>query len=141
MFLRSCAFIYLLAISASAFVAPSGLSTPTNQRNVNAKSTNAPRSLVLFSESKKKGGLDGNMRNKLLSESIAPWRTLRLFLYGALGSGAFIGGLINISGAIAGSNSPEFNLNTEVRLVCNYQLLPSELFANFASRTALECWN
>ena len=54
------------------------------------------------------------MRSKLVTESIAPWRTLRLFLYGALGSGAFIGGLINTSGAIAGSNRPEFNLNTEV---------------------------
>lgn len=63
---------------------------------------------------KKVGGLDEGMRNKLVTESIAPWRTLRLFLYGALGSGAFVGGLINISGAVAGSNSPDFNLNTEV---------------------------
>ena len=71
--------------------------------------------LVCFNENKKKkGGLDEGMRNKLVSESIAPWRTIRLFLYGSLGSGAFIGGLINISGAIAGSNGPEFNLNTEL---------------------------
>jgi hypothetical protein len=33
-----------------------------------------------------------------------------------LGSGAFIGGLINGSGAIAASGSPEFNLQTEVRM-------------------------
>jgi hypothetical protein len=78
----------------------------------------ASRPLVVLSETpKKKGGLDGNLRNKLVSESIAPWRTLRLFFYGSLGSGAFIGGLINTSGAIAGSASPEFNLNTEVGIV------------------------
>ncbi len=71
-------------------------------------------STVLFSEPKKKGGLETGLRSKLVSESIAPWRTLRLFAYGALGSGAFIGGLINTSGAVAGSSSPDFNLNTEV---------------------------
>jgi len=60
------------------------------------------------------GGLDGDMKTKLLTESIAPWRTLRLFFYGALGSGAFIGGLINGSGAIAASASPDFNLQTEL---------------------------
>jgi len=71
-------------------------------------------SSALFSDKKKKGGLDGSLRNKLVSESIAPWRTLRLFLYGSLGSGAFVGGLINGSGAIAASASPEFNLQTEL---------------------------
>jgi hypothetical protein len=107
-------FIYLLSASASAF-APSKLSAPlTVHGNVKTKSPPSSSPLILFSENKKKGGLDGNMKTRLLSESIAPWRTLRLFLYGSLGSGAFIGGLINISGAIAGSNSPDFNLNTEV---------------------------
>lgn len=70
---------------------------------------------ALYSDKKKKGGLDESMRNKLVTESIAPWRTLRLFLYGAFGSGAFIGGLINGSGAIAAMASPEFNMQTEVR--------------------------
>lgn len=70
--------------------------------------------MALWSEPSKKGGLETGLRSKLVSESIAPWRTLRLFLYGALGSGTFIGGLINISGAVAGSNSPDFNLNTEL---------------------------
>merc|ERR1719343_32984 len=69
---------------------------------------------TLFSDKKKKGGLDESMRNKLVTESIAPWRTLRLFLYGSLGSGAFVGGLINGSGAIAASARPEFNLQTEL---------------------------
>ena len=72
---------------------------------------------TLWNEKKKKGGLDESMRNKLVTESIAPWRTLRLFLYFSLGSGAFIGGLINGSGAIAASASPEFNLQTEVRTI------------------------
>lgn len=69
---------------------------------------------ALWSENKKKSGLDGSMRNKLVTESIAPWRTLRLFLYGSFASGAFVGGLINGSGAIAASNSPDFNLQTEL---------------------------
>lgn len=73
-----------------------------------------PSLTVLYSDKKKNGGLDESMRNKLVTESIAPWRTLRLFLYGSLGSGAFIGGLINGSGAIAASASPEFNLQTEL---------------------------
>ena len=76
-----------------------------------------PQLVVLESESRKdKDGGEGEMRNRraLVAESIAPFRGLRLFLYGALGSGAFVGGLINTSGAIAASNSPEFNLNTEV---------------------------
>jgi hypothetical protein len=69
---------------------------------------------------KRSGGLDEGLRNKLVTESIAPWRTIRLFLYGALGSGAFVGGLINISGAIAASNSPDFNLQTEVSSKLNF---------------------
>jgi hypothetical protein len=83
---------------------------------VDPKESGKESSTALFSEPSKKGGLETGLRSKLVSESIAPWRTLRLFAYGALGSGAFIGGLINISGAIAGSKSPDFNLNTEVGL-------------------------
>lgn len=93
---------------------------PQNARNLIVSTPQQDREsaapVILFSEDskQKKGGLETGMRSKLVSESIAPWRTLRLFLYGSLGSGAFIGGLINTSGAIAGSNRPEFNLNTEV---------------------------
>ena len=67
-------------------------------------------------DKKKKGALDESMRTKLISESIAPWRTLRLFLYGALGSGAFIGGLITLSGTLAAmsSGNSDVDLNTEV---------------------------
>jgi hypothetical protein len=116
-----------LFYSAQAFV-PShqpgnnGIILGKQQHNIHTQ--HVVESLVALSEtSKKKGGLDGNLKNKLLSESIAPWRTLRLFFYGSLGSGAFIGGLINTSGAIAGSASPDFNLNTEVGIIISVLLL------------------
>lgn len=102
-----------LLVCVRAFT-PSGLPHPVvPTRSVGVESSRVS-SLTLWSEPQKKGGLDTGLRSKLVTESIAPWRTLRLFFYGALGSGAFIGGLINISGAVAGSNSPDFNLNTEV---------------------------
>jgi hypothetical protein len=43
--------------------------------------------------------------NKLLAETIAPFRGLRLFFYGAFASGAFAGGLITLSGILAAMNS------------------------------------
>lgn len=65
---------------------------------------------------KKQGSLDGSVRTKLLSESIAPWRTLRFFLYASFASGAMIGGLITLTGTLAVvSGAREGNLNTEVR--------------------------
>ena len=99
-------------LCAEAFT-PSGLSHSIVNADVRTTKLH-DSAMALFAEPKKNGGLDTAMRSKLVTESIAPWRTLRLFFYGALGSGAFIGGLINISGAVAGSNRPEFNLNTEV---------------------------
>jgi len=42
--------------------------------------------------------------NNLLVESVAPFRGLRLFIYGSLASGAFLGGLITASGVIAALN-------------------------------------
>lgn len=62
---------------------------------------------------KKVGGLDETVRNKLVAESIAPWRTLRIFLYFAAGSGALIGGLITLTGAIAAMGNPDVDMNTE----------------------------
>jgi hypothetical protein len=106
--------VYLLLVAGTSAFAPYARTTLAERTRVEKPCS---ESLVtLFAEeSKQKGGLDGKMRSKLLSETIAPWRSLRLFLYGSLGSGAFIGGLINGSGAIAASASPDFNLNTEVR--------------------------
>lgn len=64
---------------------------------------------------KKPGGIDEGLRSKLVSESIAPWRTVRLFMYFALGSGAFIGGLITLTGfAAALSKGAEVDTNAEV---------------------------
>lgn len=102
--------------NVSAFVtapSPKG-SFPVDLLQTGPKQVSSSK-LVVLHENKKKGGFDENMRSKLVTESIAPWRTIRLFLYGSFGSGAFLGGLINISGAVAASNSPDFNLNTEVR--------------------------
>lgn len=111
--LNVACFIYL-------FGATSGFVPNNRVRKIQASrvaDNEKPQLVVLESESRKdKDGGEGEMRNRraLVAESIAPFRGLRLFLYGALGSGAFVGGLINTSGAIAASNSPEFNLNTEV---------------------------
>lgn len=110
----------LRKIAALAVVLPAVRAfSPATTKHVEPLSSSSSSSsrasaMTLFSEPQKKGGLETGMRSKLVTESIAPWRTLRLFLYGSLGSGAFVGGLINTSGAIAGSNSPDFNLNTEV---------------------------
>lgn len=83
-------------------------------RDVNNDCLSLPTRSALCSDKKKKGGVDESLRNRLVTESIAPWRTLRLFLYGSAGTGAFIGGIINGSGAIAASNSPDFNLLTQL---------------------------
>jgi hypothetical protein len=66
-------------------------------------------------KSKKKTGLDANVKSKLLAESIAPWRTVRLFLYGSLGSGATVGGLITLTGVAAALSGarPDLDLSTE----------------------------
>ncbi|KAL3810322.1 hypothetical protein ACHAXA_008257 [Cyclostephanos tholiformis] len=52
------------------------------------------------------GGAGGGsaVSNKLLTETIAPFRGLRLFFYAAFASGAFVGGLITLSGVFAASN-------------------------------------
>jgi hypothetical protein len=105
--------VFLLSVAGTSAFAPHARTSLAENTRLAKPCTESL--LTLFAEeSKKKVGLDGKMRSKLLSETIAPWRSLRLFLYGSLGSGAFIGGLINGSGAIAASASPEFNLNTEV---------------------------
>ena len=103
----------MLFLCAGAF-SPSDPSRQAGSLTRSIGEKSQASSLELWAEPEKKSGLETGLRSKLVTESIAPWRTLRLFLYGSLGSGAFIGGLINTSGAIAGSNSPDFNLNTEV---------------------------
>ena len=52
----------------------------------------------------KGGAAKAEVSNKLLAETIAPFRGLRLFFYGAFASGALAGGLITLSGVVAASN-------------------------------------
>lgn len=77
------------------------------------------------SKTNKKGGLDAKVRSKLLTESIAPWRTLRLFLYFSAGSGALIGGLITLSGVAAalGGAKPDVDLNVEALNLGTFAIL------------------
>ena len=60
-------------------------------------------------------GIDRNVSNKLLAETIAPFRGLRLFFYAAFASGAFVGGLITASGVAAALSGvrTDVDLNTE----------------------------
>ena len=52
----------------------------------------------------REGAAGAAVSNKLLAETIAPFRGLRLFFYGAFASGALAGGLITLSGVVAASN-------------------------------------
>lgn len=93
-----------------------GISPPSSAEPINYPK----RSTVILQSTKekqkKKGGFDEGLRTKLVSESIAPWRNLRLFLYGALGSGAAVGGFITLAGTLAALTGArtDVDLNTEV---------------------------
>lgn len=112
---------------ASAFTfhpRTTSISLPTQSYNIN--SSRSTKTIVsALNEDKtisdaavtKKGNkrLDSETRKKLIAESIAPWRTLRLFLYFSLGSGAAVGGFINLTGLLAAmNNGKEFDMNTEL---------------------------
>ena len=108
----------------SAFVASPGRWTGRTTARIDTLQDPFCRSSVSVvhatpNDRKKKGtGLDESVRTKLVSESIAPWRTLRLFLYFSLGSGALVGGLITLTGLTALlSGAKEGNVNTEVNCV------------------------
>lgn len=114
-------------IAVTAFVSPNtAITITTTTKSYNNKNVaNAAPVIVrtntvqLNAESNKKKSkkpFDEGLRTKLVSESIAPWRTLRLFLYGALGSGAALGGFITATGvaaALSGARN-DVDLNTEV---------------------------
>lgn len=91
----------------------SGLKSPIDTTYIT--NSNTISNTAIFAENKKKGGLDPEVRSRLLTESIAPWRTLRLFLYISAGSGAFLGGLITLSGAAAALSGVKegVDMNTE----------------------------
>lgn len=137
---RKCFLLLsLLASPADAFVAPNKpfllqknthdhhIAGPTNiAHHLGSQATPTPTTAVtaisqsttrLYAENdkKKKGGLDPDVKSRLITESIAPWRTLRLFLYVSLGSGAALGGFITASGvaaALSGART-DVDLNTE----------------------------
>jgi len=103
-------------LAVTAFVVPSSPVGVSTTKVLPSRVASDVSTSALFAENKKKkGGLDEGMRSKLVTETIAPWRTLRLFLYAALGSGALLGGFINAS-ELAGamSTGKEFDMNTEV---------------------------
>ena len=89
---------------------------PTIRSAGTTTTTTYNRNTRLHEKEKRKGDIDPGLKNKLISESIAPWRTVRLFLYGSLGSGAMVGGLITLSGALAAFSGArtDLDLNTEL---------------------------
>ena len=122
----------LLATQVAAFIPQDAIKTPTStQAFSNIQRSYAPHLLmssnggndgrreerVLNEAAKSKGNVDVETRKKLLAESIAPWRTLRLFLYASLGSGAALGGFITLTGVLAALSGArdDVDLNTEVR--------------------------
>ena len=141
MFRRASVLLLALPLVAKAFVVPSSRAVAVagdcqsayvlQQRQASSlspqpatswstaihSSSNDDEDAVPTSRRRRKAaGLDPEMRSKLLSESIAPWRTVRLFLYVAAGSGALLGGLITLSGvaaALSGART-DVDLNTEV---------------------------
>lgn len=105
-------------IAVNGFAPPStGIST--NQRTVTTRSPIS--SLHEQKEGDNNDTKDTNFRlapgvsNKLLEETVAPFRGLRLFFYGSFASGAFVGGLITASGVAAAMNGlrDDVDLNTE----------------------------
>ncbi|GAX25875.1 hypothetical protein FisN_6Hh087 [Fistulifera solaris] len=100
----------LLAVHSSAF-APR-VTDPTIRSLSQQQQQLSP--LTLYNQPKKKP-YDEKLRKKLLSESIAPWRTIRLFLYGSLGSGAAVGGFIQLTGLLAAlsKGQTDIDMNTE----------------------------
>eukprot|EP00978_Attheya_sp_CCMP212_P028336 scaffold97655_cov52-Attheya_sp.AAC.2 len=114
----------LLPIVVVAFVPSSRLNhvqfggTVTGEKRVGALFESQREKDIVEEASQTKGkgpALDSSVRSKLLAESIAPWRTVRLFAYGSLGSGAAVGGLITLTGvaaALSGART-DLDLNTE----------------------------
>lgn len=88
-------------------------SSPAMSSNDNNDSDRMER--ILSDAAQSKGMVDSETRKKLLAESIAPWRGLRLFAYGSLGSGAAVGGFITLAGVLAAMSGArdDVDLNTE----------------------------
>lgn len=137
MLLNKVLSAFLLANLASGFVPHHKIKTSPNtikttfQNYPQLQTTSTSRSIPLFlsddndglsredrlikDASKTKGRVDPETRKKLLAESIAPWRTLRLFFYISLGSGAALGGFITLAGVLAALSGAkgDVDLSTE----------------------------
>jgi hypothetical protein len=122
--MRFTSALLLLCVSASnAFTVAPATTAKVRATNCIPKQVGSRRSndnnLVLYAEGggvkKRKSGLDSTVRDRLVTESIAPWRTLRLFLYGAAGSSALLGGFITLTGTIAAltGNRPDLDMSTQ----------------------------
>jgi hypothetical protein len=117
-----------LAVRNKLSVSPQQfLSQNTNTKNFESATSlwsTPPSSDGDSDESAKKkkstAGFDEGLRSKLVSESIAPWRTVRLFFYASLGTGALIGGLVTLSGTAAALSGarPDLDLNEQVCTFC-----------------------
>lgn len=81
----------------------------------------SPSPLFLSNDNnnKSKKPFDESLRSKLVSEAIAPWRTVRLYFYGTLGAGALIGGLITLAGTAAALQGarPDLDLTEQVSIL------------------------
>ena len=123
MMLLSIGVLLVLALGSQAFAPTIRLESPrliTTTTPIRAETVLFGReddTIDQVVKGKKKSGLEDGVRTKLMTESIAPWRTVRLFLYFALGSGAAVGGLITLSGVAAGLSGArtDLDMNTEVR--------------------------
>ena len=71
-------------------------------------------STLLHAETKKSvPKLEEGVKAKLLAESIAPWRLVRMFFYGSFGSGAFVGGFLTLAGLIAAKSGARSDVDID----------------------------
>ena len=99
---------------------------PTTTTTAKTTTIRRPPTAVFMSDNKNdddsslssnKKPFDEKLRSKLVSEAIAPWRTVRLFMYGTLGSSALVGGLITAAGTAAALQGlrPDLDLNEQYK--------------------------
>jgi len=81
---------------------------------------------------KQKPALPQEVKQKLLAESIAPWRTLRLFLYASFGSGAFVGLLITLSNLSAPDSMKTSDPDSNLLLNAGVNFIATAAFATAA---------
>lgn len=92
--------------------------SPPNSSNNNNNNNTKNKTTTPNQKKSSSGRVNDRLRNKLVAETIAPWRAVRLFLYGALGSGAALGGFVTLTGTLAALSGArtDLDLSTEVRL-------------------------